>query len=280
MTIVFIGLGLIGGSFAIDLRALPGAETFLGVDTDPAHARRARELGLVDEIVELEEAMSRADTVILAIPVDAIAKLLPRLLDRVRPNQTILDLGSTKRAVTEAVSGHPHRDRYVAAHPMAGTENCGPDAALPGLFKGKVVLLCDLDQSAPDACRTALEIFHAVGLKFEFMTPAQHDRHAAFVSHLSHVVAYALSLAVQSEEKAGYAVPRLAGGGFASTVRLAKSNPEMWTPIFVQNADEVLPAIDAFLAEMQTFRDALAAHDAPRLDTLIRNANHIKELLR
>ena len=183
MTIVFIGLGLIGGSFAIDLRALPDAGTFLGVDTDPTHAKRARELGLVDEIVGLDEAMERADTVILAIPVDAIANLLPQLLDRVRPDQTVIDLGSTKRAVAEAAAGHPHRDRYVAAHPMAGTENCGPDAALPGLFKGKVVLLCDLDQSAPDACRKALEIFHAVGLKFEFMTPEQHDRHAADRGH-------------------------------------------------------------------------------------------------
>ena len=279
MTISIIGLGLIGGSFAKDLRAAGLASELLGTDASAEHARRALELGFVDRIVPLEEALRLSDVLLLAIPVDAITAMLPSLLDAVKPTQTVIDLGSTKFQLGEAVRGHRNRERYVAAHPMAGTENAGPDAALEGLFKGKTVLLCDLEWSAPDACKTALELFHAVGLKFEFMSSEQHDRHAAYVSHLSHVAAYALSLAVQNEEKAGYAVPRLAGGGFASTVRLAKSSPEMWVPIFKQNREHVLKAIDAFDERLQAFKRCLEANDYEKLETLIREANEIRNLL-
>ena len=158
MVIGIIGLGLIGGSFAKDLRGEPWTDRIIGVDNNSDHAKRARELGLVDELVELPQLMSEAEVILLAIPVDGIVALLPSLLDRVSEKQTVIDLGSTKRAVVEAVRGHARRSRYVAAHPMAGTENSGPDAALSGLFKGKVVLLCNLEDSAPDACRMALQI--------------------------------------------------------------------------------------------------------------------------
>jgi prephenate dehydrogenase len=279
MTISIIGLGLIGGSFAKDLRAAKLADALLGVDASAEHARRALELGLVDRTVALDEALKVSDVVLLAVPVDAIEALLPQVLDAAGPQQTVIDLGSTKLQLAEAVRSHPNRERYVAAHPMAGTENAGPDAALSGLFRGKTVLLCDLEWSAPDACKTALELFHAVGLKFEFMSSEQHDRHAAYVSHLSHVAAYALSLAVQNEEKAGYAVPRLSGGGFASTVRLAKSSPEMWVPIFKQNREHVLKAVDAFSERLQEFRQALQSFDDAKLAALIREANRIRELL-
>jgi prephenate dehydrogenase len=279
MTLSIIGLGLIGGSFAKDLRAAGLASELLGTDASEANAARALQLGLVDRTVALDEALRLSDVVLLAVPVDAIETLLPSVLDAVRPTQTVIDLGSTKFQLAETVRNHPNRERYVAAHPMAGTENAGPDAALEGLFKGKTVLLCDLEWSAPDACKTALELFYAVGLKFEFMSSEQHDRHAAYVSHLSHVAAYALSLAVQNEEKAGYAVPRLAGGGFASTVRLAKSSPEMWVPIFQQNREHVLKAIDAFSERLQAFRQALASDDYAKLAALIREANQIRDLL-
>jgi prephenate dehydrogenase len=279
MTLSIIGLGLIGGSFAKDLRAAGLASELLGTDASDANAARALQLGLVDRTVALDEALRLSDVVLLAVPVDAIETLLPSVLDALRPTQTVIDLGSTKFQLAETVRNHPNRERYVAAHPMAGTENAGPDAALEGLFKGKTVLLCDLEWSAPDACKTALELFHAVGLKFEFMSSEQHDRHAAYVSHLSHVAAYALSLAVQNEEKAGYAVPRLAGGGFASTVRLAKSSPEMWVPIFQQNREHVLKAIDAFSERLLAFRQALASDDYAKLAALIREANQIRDLL-
>lgn len=279
MTIAIVGLGLIGGSFAKDLRQDGLATSLLGVETSPEHAARALALGLVDQVVSLTEALSSAQALLLAVPVDAIERLLPQILDAVSPQQTIIDMGSTKFRIEETVRNHPNRARYVAAHPMAGTENAGPDAALAGLFKGKTVLLCDLELSAPDACKTALEIFHAVGLKFEFMNAEQHDRHAAYVSHLSHVVAYALSLAVQSEEKAGYAVPRLAGGGFASTVRLAKSSPDMWVPIFQQNREHILKAIDAFSDRIQELKQCLEADDPAQLNTLILEANQIRKML-
>ncbi|MDD4101255.1 MAG: prephenate dehydrogenase [Kiritimatiellae bacterium] len=279
MMISIVGLGLIGGSFAKDLRKAGLADGLLGVETSPEHARRALELQLVDRIVPLFEAMRESDVLLLATPVDAIEAILPVILETVRPDQTVIDMGSAKLRIVETVRGHANRARYVAAHPMAGTENAGPDAALEDLFRGKTVLLCDLDASAPDACKTALEIFHAVGMKFEFMTADQHDRHAAYVSHLSHVAAYALSLAVQTEEKAGYAVPRLAGGGFASTVRLAKSSPEMWVPIFRHNREQVLHSIEAFSECLQVFKTCLEAEDYRRLDTLIREANQIRDLL-
>lgn len=279
MNLSIIGLGLIGGSFAKDLRAAGLASELLGVESSPEHAARALQLGLVDRVVTLEEALRQSDVLLLAVPVDVIGALLPKMLDVVRPAQTVIDLGSTKFQLSDAVRQHPRRERYVAAHPMAGTENAGPDAALEGLFKGKTVLLCDLEWSAPDACKTALEIFHAVGLKFEFMSSEQHDRHAAYVSHLSHVVAYALSIAVQGEEKAGYAVPRLAGGGFASTVRLAKSSPEMWVPIFQQNREHVIKAIDSFSERVQEIKRCLETNDFGKLETLIREANQIRDLL-
>jgi prephenate dehydrogenase len=279
MTLSIIGTGLIGGSFAKDLRKAGIASELLGVDTSQEHAARALQLGLVDRIISLDAALQQSDVLLLAVPVNAIETLLPRILDVIRPTQTVIDLGSTKFQLAEAVRQHPSRDRYVAAHPMAGTENAGPDAALEGLFKGKTVLLCDLEWSAPDACKTALELFYTVGLKFEFMSSEQHDRHAAYVSHLSHVVAYALSIAVQNEEKAGYAVPRLAGGGFASTVRLAKSSPEMWVPIFKQNREHVLKAIDAFSERVQELKRCLEANDFEKLDALIREANQIRDLL-
>lgn len=278
MTISIIGLGLIGGSFAQDLRQADIASRIFGVDISPEHAARALALGLVDQTLSLAEVLQKSDVLVLATPVSAITTLLPTILDAIRPFQTVIDLGSTKGQITQAVCGHVNRSRYVAAHPMAGTENAGPDAAAPGLFKDKTVLLCDMELSAPDACKIALELFHAVGLKFEFMTSVQHDRHVAYLSHLSHVVAYALSLAVQSEEKIGDAIPRLAGGGFVSTVRLAKSSAEIWSPIFQQNRSEVLEAIDTFSERLQAFRQCLEQNDYVALTQLIRDANQFVTL--
>ncbi|MDD2599717.1 MAG: prephenate dehydrogenase [Kiritimatiellae bacterium] len=279
MTIVIIGLGLIGGSFARDLRDSPAITELIGVETNPEHLRQALELGLVDRTLPLEQAIQAADVVVLAVPVNTIDRLLPQILDQATSTQTVIDLGSTKQQMIENVKAHPNRGRYVAAHPMAGTENSGPAASFKGLFKNKTVLLCDLDHSAPDACKTALELFHIAGLKFEFMDAVQHDRHAAYVSHLSHIVAYALSLAVQNEEKAGYAVPRLAGGGFASTVRLAMSSSDSWVPIITQNRENILTAVYALSEKLEEFKRALETNDESKLRELIDHANKIRELL-
>ncbi len=279
MTITIIGLGLIGGSFARDLRDGPSISALIGVETNIEHAEKALELGLVDKVMPLEQAVSQAQVIIIATPVNAIDTLLPKILSMITEEQTIIDLGSTKLQLVEHVKEHPMRHRYVAAHPMAGTEYSGPEASLKGLFKDKTVLLCDLNNSAPDACKTALELFHIAGLKFEFMDAAQHDRHAAYVSHISHVVAYALSLAVQNEEKAGYAVPRLAGGGFASTVRLAMSSPTMWVPIFQQNRANILEAVCQVAETLEDFKKALENGDEQKMIEMISKANQIKEML-
>jgi len=279
MTITIIGLGLIGGSFAKDLHESSSVTELIGVDTNEAHAVKAVELGLVDRTLPLDQAIEIAQVIVLAIPVDAIDTLLPKILDKVNATQTVVDLGSTKMKLIEHVKEHPNRSRYVAAHPMAGTENSGPEAATSGLFKDKTVLLCDLDNSAPDACKTALELFHIAGLKFEFMDANQHDRHAAYVSHISHIVAYSLSLAVQNEEKAGYAVPRLAGGGFSSTVRLAMSSPETWVPIFTQNRENILTAVYAVSEKLEEFKLALESNDEEGLKELIASANKIRDML-
>ena len=279
MTATIIGLGLIGGSFARDLRDGPSISSLIGVDSDKEHADKALELGIVDKLMPLEEAVKSAQVIIIATPVNAIDELLPKILSMATEEQTIIDLGSTKLQLVEHVKEHPMRHRYVAAHPMAGTEYSGPEASFKGLFKGKTVLLCDLDNSAPDACKTALELFHIAGLKFEFMDAAQHDRHAAYVSHISHVVAYALSLAVQSEEKAGYAVPRLAGGGFASTVRLAMSSPEMWVPIFKQNRNNILEAVCQVSETLEEFKNALENCDEEQMTEMINKANQIGDML-
>ena len=279
MTVTIIGLGLIGGSFARDLRDGHSISGLIGVETNIEHAEKALELGLVDKLMPLEEAVSSAQVIIIATPVNAIDDLLPKVLSMATEEQTIIDLGSTKLRLVEHVKEHPMRHRYVAAHPMAGTEYSGPEASLKGLFKDKTVLLCDLENSAPDACKTALELFHIAGLKFEFMDSAQHDRHAAYVSHISHVVAYALSLAVQNEEKAGYAVPRLAGGGFASTVRLAMSSPEMWVPIFKQNRENILEAVCQVSETLEEFKNALEHGNEKQMTEMINKANQIKDLL-
>jgi len=279
MTITIIGMGLIGGSFARDLRNSPSITELIGVENNPAHAQQAIELGLVDRILPLDAAVQAAQVIVLAVPVDTIDRLLTKILDQIADTQTVIDLGSTKLQLIEHVRNHPARSRYVAAHPMAGTENSGPGASAAGLFKNKTVLLCDLDNSAPDACKTALELFHIAGLKFEFMDAGQHDRHAAYVSHISHIVAYALSLAVQNEEKAGYAVPRLAGGGFASTVRLAMSSSDSWVPIFTQNRENILTAVYAVSEKLEEFKLALESNDEERLRELITHANKIREML-
>ncbi|MFO7937388.1 MAG: prephenate dehydrogenase [Kiritimatiellia bacterium] len=279
MTVTIIGLGLIGGSFARDLRDHASIEHIIGVESNRKHADTALEIGIVDDVMPLEKAICSSHAIILATPVDVIRKILPEVLDMIKENQTVIDLGSTKFKLVEHVKDHPMRHRYVAAHPMAGTECSGPSASFKGLFRDKTVLLCDMERSSPDACKTALELFHMAGLKFEFMDAAQHDRHAAYVSHISHIVAYALSLAVQNEEKAGYAVPRLAGGGFASTVRLAMSSPEMWVPILRDNRENILEAVCRVSETLEAFRLALENDDKKKMTDLIRNANRIRDML-
>ena len=279
MKLAVIGMGLIGGSVALDLKRAGFVDRVIGVGNKPATIAEALRLGLADEMTSLDEAVDAADLVILAVPVDVAIRLLPRVLDRVNDRQTVTDMCSTKRTLMACVAEHPRRSRYVGSHPMAGTEYSGPLAALEGLFRGKIGILCDTEQSAPDAVSQVVAMYGALGMILVRMDAARHDLHTAYVSHLSHVVSYALALTVLDKEKDERQIFNLAGGGFASTARLAKSGSAMWTPIFLHNSDHVLEALDAYREHLTALREAIARQDGPALDGLIARANDIRRIL-
>lgn len=278
-SICIIGLGLIGGSVAKELaKAYPSA-TLIGVEANPEHAPLALSLGLVHSILPLEEALPKADVVLLAIPVNAIRSLLPMMLDSVQPHAVIIDLGSTKSQLCAAVAEHPRRGLYVAAHPIAGTENTGPRAAFEGLFRGKVNIVCEREKSSEQAMAVASEIFEVLGLKTTYMDPDQHDRQLAYTSHLSHVSAFMLSITVMKKGEEEEDLFAMAGSGFASAVRLAKSSPAMWAPIADQNINYLNQALGEYIAQLQRFQQRLQERDIPGLNALMQEANGISPLL-
>ena len=280
MTVTIIGLGLIGGSIARDLAHAGLAATRIGVEIDEGYRRAALQLGLVDQMLPLAAAVDAADMIILAVPVDSIVRLLPEVLDRMTGRQTVIDMGSTKRAVTAAVRNHHNRARYVAAHPMAGTENAGPAAAMAGLFVGQIAILCDTDESAPDAVAAAERLFTTgLGMRIVTMDAGRHDLHAAYISHLSHVISYALALTTLDKERDEETLFSLAGGGFDSTVRLAKSEASMWAPIFQHNRDHLLQAITAYRKRLDELAEAIADDTPERVSALITEANRIRTIL-
>ena len=280
MTVTIIGLGLIGGSLALSLRQHGLAQHLIGVENSAAHARRALELGLVDTIeTDLAAAVRRADLVVVAVPVDAMVAVLPLVLDLITPQQVVIDVGSTKQALLAAVAGHPRRGRFVAAHPMAGTEHSGPEAAVSGLFEGKTVVLCDTEHSDADAVQLVEKLFQALPMRLLYLNGADHDVHTAYVSHISHITSFALALTVLEKEKEEQRIFDLASGGFESTVRLAKSAPATWVPIFRQNRLNVLDVLDEHLHQLQVLRELLASEDYEGLTEQIRQANHIRKIL-
>ena len=280
MTVTIIGLGLIGGSLALSLRQHGLAQHLIGVENSAAHARRALELGLVDTIeTDLAAAVRRADLVVVAVPVDAMVAVLPPVLDLITPQQVVIDVGSTKQALLAAVAGHPRRGRFVAAHPMAGTEHSGPEAAVSGLFEGKTVVLCDAEHSDADAVQLVEKLFQALPMRLLYLNGADHDVHTAYVSHISHITSFALALTVLEKEKEEQRIFDLASGGFESTVRLAKSAPATWVPIFRQNRLNVLDVLDEHLHQLQVLRELLASEDYEGLTEQIRQANHIRKIL-
>lgn len=279
LRIAVVGLGLIGGSLAIRLRELGMAGRIVGVDSDPGHRDKALSLGLVDETAELADAVRDAELVVLATPVDVMVYLLPRILDDIGSGVAI-DLGSTKSPLVEAVRDHPSRGRYVAAHPMWGTEYSGPEAAVSGAFKDKAVILCDLEDSDPDAAETARSMFKDIGMHLLEMSAHDHDTHAAYVSHISHITSFALANTVLEKEREDDAIFELASAGFESTVRLAKSNPDMWVPIFRQNRDNVLDVLNEHITQLRKFKSCLEKENWDYLSELIRDANRIRRIIR
>jgi len=279
MKTVIVGVGLIGGSMAIDLRKAGIATTLSGVELNKKNAKRALELGLVDEIVPLENALTGADLVITAIPVNAIKAVLLKILNHIPENVVVVDTGSTKSLICKAVEDHPKRLQFVAAHPIAGTENSGPDAAFSGLFNHKTNIICEQEKSSVSALATANRIFEALEMRTIFMDPVEHDKHVAYVSHLSHVSAFLLGQTVLDIEKDEKNIFNLAGSGFASTVRLAKSSPDMWAPIFEQNAEYLSQALLEYIMHLQKFQYYLMKRDVNELHRIMQDANRIREIL-
>lgn len=279
MTIGIIGIGLIGGSTAIRLRETKFADKIIGIDKSEANQKKALELGLVDEIMDLDEAISQCKVLILTVPVDAIMQLAPHILDRVT-DQVLIDMGSTKINILKSIENHPKRGRYIAAHPMSGTEYSGPEAAVANLFKDKVMVYVDAFKSDEDAFDLADAITEQLEMKSVFMNAEEHDMHTAYVSHISHITSFALALTVLQKEKSQGRIFELAGSGFESTVRLAKSSPDMWTPIFKQNRENVLEVLEEHIKQLQKIHDKLEKEDYDTLHQLIKKSNKIKRIIK
>ncbi len=279
MKVTIVGLGLIGGCMGIDLRKAGLATERIGVDRSEAHARRALELGLVDRVAGEDTALQCADVVILAIPVNIMSALLPQVLDVIRKDAVVIDTGSTKSLICRAVASHPARAQFVAAHPIAGTENSGPDAAFAGLFQGKTNIICERDKSSAQALQTTEKIFSALGMQTINMDPEEHDKHVAYVSHLSHVSSFLLGQTILDIEKDEKNIFNLAGSGLASTVRLAKSSPDMWAPIFEQNSEYLGQALAEYIMHLQRFHYQLMKKNTKELYRVMKEANKIRKVL-
>lgn len=279
MTVTIIGIGLIGGSLALSLKEKGIAASIIGVDKSPAHIQKALDLQLIDRADTLDNAVKVSDLVFLAIPVDAILEILPRVLDQVK-EQVVVDLGSTKAKILEAVRDHPRRGRLVAAHPMAGTEYSGPEAALKDLFKDKTMVLCDVKKSDEDAFEMVENLVDSLQMRSVFMNATEHDVHTAYVSHISHITSFALALTVLEKEKEEGHIFELASGGFESTVRLAKSSPDMWVPVFRQNRENVLDVLEEHIRQLKNMQHLLEKEDYEAFYKLIQRSNRIRKILR
>jgi len=280
MNITVIGLGLLGGSTALALKERLPTCRVVGVDTSDQHAAQALTLGIADKILPLGAAIKQAEVVILAVPVNTILDLLPDVLSQIDDRSIVVDLGSTKEQICQIANSHPRRKRFVAAHPIAGTERSGPIAAFGELLPGKQMIICDKEQSDVDALEQVELLFrNKLRMQISYMESAAHDRHIAYVSHLSHVSSFALSNAVLAREKDEQSIFEMAGSGFSSTVRLAKSNPAMWAPIFMQNAPNIHQSLSAYIDQLQQFKTWLEQQDEAGMYEWMENANAIKTIL-
>lgn len=278
-TVTIVGLGLIGGSFALALKRTGLAEKIIGVDANVNHAHEALVLGLVDQLGDLEKSVLESDLVVLAIPINAAQEVLPKILNYIPEHTIVMDMGSTKGGICEKVKDHPNRKNFVATHPIAGTENSGPKAAFAELFLNKVAIICDAELSSIRAVKKVRKIYQNLWANVITMTSEAHDEHIAYVSHLSHITSFALGQTVLEMEKNEKAIFDMAGSGFESTVRLAKSSPAMWTPIFIQNRENLLDAIDAYEIQIKKMRRMIEDADAETIYSYLENTNDIRRIL-
>ena len=280
MVTAIIGTGLIGGSFALCLREQGLAERIVGVERSASHASRAVELGIVDEVAPLDEAIATADLIVIATPVDSIPTLAVKVLNKIAPHQTVIDVGSIKEELCEMISQHPARGRFVATHPMWGTEHSGPEAAMRGAFAGRRVVICERERSDSDALQLVEEIYRKVGMTPIYMGAEEQDVHCAYISHISHITSFALALTVLEKEREEEHIFDLAGGGFESTVRLAKSLPQTWAPIFLENKYNILDVLREHIHQLQIMRRMIERDDREGLVEAMQRANKIREILK
>jgi prephenate dehydrogenase len=278
-TVTIVGVGLIGGSFSLALKDQKLVQKVIGVSRSGTTARKALELGIVDEVLSLEEAVKQSDLIYVAIPVDVTLPVMKTVLDLMTPKQIVADAGSTKQALCKFVSGHPNRARFVATHPMWGTEYSGPEAAVHDAFRGRSCVICEREKSDPEALAIVEKVYASLGMSLVNMDAGSHDIHAAYVSHISHITSFALANTVLEKEREEDAIFELAGGGFESTVRLAKSSPAMWGPIFMQNRENVLDVLNEHIMQLRKFKSCLEKENYAYLQELMENANKIRRIL-
>lgn len=279
MTIAVIGLGLIGGSMALDLKTWDRSPEVVGFDNEPAHLEKAIQLGIVNR-EGTQQDLKTADVVILAVPVNAASTLAEEVLNQVADHTLVFDVGSTKAKICKHLNGHRNRRNFLAAHPIAGTEFSGPEAAVKDLFRAKTNIICEVEKTAFTLQEKALEIFDALGMRIRYMDPLAHDKHIAYVSHLSHISSFMLGKTVIEKEKMERDIFDMAGSGFESTVRLAKSSPAMWTPIFSENRDHVLETLTEYIQNLEQFKDLLEKEDYQGIYREMENTNKIKDILK
>jgi len=278
VTITIVGVGLIGGSLAITLKENGFAHHIIGVDASQDNLDKAIRRRIIDVDLDMASAVAQSDLIILAIPVDAMLRVLPEVLDQL-DQQVVMDVGSTKLQLLAAVKDHPKRGRLVATHPMAGTEYSGPEAAVPNLYDGKCTVLCDVEDSDEDALALVSALYESIPMRMVNYHSTEHDVHTAYVSHISHISSFALALTVLEKERNENRIFQLAGGGFSSTVRLAKSSPDMWIPIFRQNRDNVLDVLDEHIQQLAHFRSLLIKKDFAAFYQKIEAANQIRKII-
>ena len=279
MRLTVIGIGLIGGSIAMTLKQKSFVDHVIGVDNNPMHQDQALQLGIVDEMMSLEEAIVSADLVVIATPVNIAENLLSTILDLI-DKQVVFDVGSTKESIVQIANGHSNRGRFVPTHPMWGTEFSGPEAAQQDAFKEKATVICNKEQIDEDALTLVKQVYEQLGMHIVYMDAMKHDIHVAYVSHISHITSFALANTVLEKEKESDAIFELASGGFESTVRLAKSNAAMWVPIFMQNKENVLDVLNEHISQLKKFKSCLEKENSDHLSDLIENANGIKRILK
>ncbi len=279
MVVAIVGIGLIGGSMALALKGKGIATSVIGVDANPEHQQTALRLALVDEMKELEKAVKEAELIVLATPVNVLVNLLPTVLDKIE-NQIVLDVGSTKGAALEIIKNHPKRGRFAATHPMWGTEYSGPEAAEQNAFVGKATVICNKEETDKDAIEFVENMYRTLGMHLMYMNAHDHDVHVAYISHISHITSFALANTVLEKEKEEQAIFELASGGFESTVRLAKSNPNTWVPIFKENRENVLDVLNEHISQLRKFKACLEKENYEYLKELIEDANKIKRIIK